>query len=78
MIYAAIHLLLGLRPLDFGLDISQALYPRFLQLPGQLLLFRATVTLGQRETKKLAENSDAVTIGNSSLVSGKSPPLANP
>ena len=70
MMYAAMHLLLGPRLPNFGLGISQALYPGFLWLPGQVLLFPATVILGQREIEKLAENPDAVTIG--SLVSAKS------
>jgi len=78
MIYAAIHLLPGLGLLDYGLGMRQALYPRFLELPGRLLLFPTAVTVGQRETGKLAGNCDGMTIGDSSLVLGKLRAVATP
>ncbi len=77
-IYTVIHLLLGLRLLHFDLGIWQALYPRFLELPGQLLQFRTTVTLGQKETEKLVGNSDGLTMPNSNLVAVKVHALATP
>jgi hypothetical protein len=61
------------------LGIWQALCdPRFLELPGRLVLFLATATYGQKEAAKLGGNSDIVTIRNKSLVAGRLRALATP
>ena len=78
MICAAIHLLLGLRPPDYGSGTRQALHPRFLELPGRLHLFPTAVTVGQRETKQLTGNCDGMMTRNSGLVAGKLHALATP